>query len=444
MSDKNPYGSDRILTIHDERQRIVELSDFNLSLPSVDIFDEPTRCYIVNKEWAKIITGAISLLLEIAVWKDADDESYIGILKIQEYLIGDNCDMPLDCEDIDDCLETSEIIEAMDDNTAQNSSDLSNLSNEVDDLESNPQDGNLYNPNVPESQTDIACQVANYIIDKLADFVTEIDTYGFEPDILTALFAALNGEYFYSIDILTNILTNFIIGGAPALAPDFASQTDEMIKYLYCDGDFNKANFATWAAANLTRGQEIADEISCLALSVWQQWQTLGEYATGYDCSSIVCGAWCHRFEFTLGLDGWTLNGGTQEALGIKTAFIAAGGGTYSDANITLDLTGLNVTNARIVGNWVSGYLDNTSITWWISPLVSGTGEIRLTQGIGTTLDGQTRDDNIDVSDWSDIRVHMRAAANVAGQYTATPDAYIQFVELSGTGVNPFGSENCS
>ena len=65
-NDKNHYSTDRVQVTQDERERIISLSDFNLSLPSVGIFDEPIRCYRVNKEWAKIITGAVSILLEIA------------------------------------------------------------------------------------------------------------------------------------------------------------------------------------------------------------------------------------------------------------------------------------------------------------------------------------------------------------------------------------------
>jgi hypothetical protein len=87
----NFYSSDRVLVIDDERQRTVDLSDFKLELPTVGIFDEPRRCYTVNKQWAKIVTGAVSLLLEIAVWPDAEHEGYSGINQILEFLKGEDC-----------------------------------------------------------------------------------------------------------------------------------------------------------------------------------------------------------------------------------------------------------------------------------------------------------------------------------------------------------------
>jgi hypothetical protein len=104
------YFFDRVLTIQDERERIIVLRDFNLVLPTVDIFDAPTRCYVVNEEWAKIIAGAVDLLTEIAVWKDAENEGYIGIRKIHEFLVGSDC---MDCTGVENCLGTSAIITAM-------------------------------------------------------------------------------------------------------------------------------------------------------------------------------------------------------------------------------------------------------------------------------------------------------------------------------------------
>lgn len=96
-----------IRTDLDEQVGKVRLSDFNLSLPAENIFDEPTRCYKVNKAWAKIITGALDLLTEIGVWKDAENEGYSGIQQILQMLEGDDC---MDCDDVEACLATSAII----------------------------------------------------------------------------------------------------------------------------------------------------------------------------------------------------------------------------------------------------------------------------------------------------------------------------------------------
>lgn len=109
---------DRQVIPLDDKQRILDLSGFNLSLPAVGIYDEPTRCYRANVQWAKIIEGFIDWLAEIAVWKDAEDESYIGIQEILKFLEGVDCDMPIDCEEIEACIAGSPTIGAIENSQA--------------------------------------------------------------------------------------------------------------------------------------------------------------------------------------------------------------------------------------------------------------------------------------------------------------------------------------
>lgn len=154
MASKHYRDTDMVRTMQDEIKRVIDLKDFNLTLPSVDIFDEPTRCYTVNLEWAKIITGAIDLLTEVAVWKDAKNEGYIGIRKILEYLRGDNCEM-FDCDDVEDCLETSLIIDAINTLIQTNITDIANLDTRVT---SNETTLATHTTDIAQNAADIALQ----------------------------------------------------------------------------------------------------------------------------------------------------------------------------------------------------------------------------------------------------------------------------------------------
>lgn len=80
--------------------------------PGVGIADEPTRCYRVNLEWAAHIAGAVSVLTETQVWVGADDEQHTAIQSILQFLQGSECAV-IDCNDIEDCLETSPIADAI-------------------------------------------------------------------------------------------------------------------------------------------------------------------------------------------------------------------------------------------------------------------------------------------------------------------------------------------
>ena len=87
-------NEDRITTIDDEKKRALDLWDTNLPVLSVGIFDEPTRCYKINKEWAAIVMGMVSWLAEIAAWKQAQNETYPPIQEIMKFLEGSECEVP--------------------------------------------------------------------------------------------------------------------------------------------------------------------------------------------------------------------------------------------------------------------------------------------------------------------------------------------------------------
>jgi len=88
----NDRVEDRITVMDDEKKRVIDLYDLNIVPPDVGIFDAPTRCYELNKQWAKIIMGAVSAqLTSVAAWRDAQHEGYSGIQSVMEFLRGSDC-----------------------------------------------------------------------------------------------------------------------------------------------------------------------------------------------------------------------------------------------------------------------------------------------------------------------------------------------------------------
>lgn len=85
--------ADRIETQDDEKKRAIDLFELRLVPPEDDIFAEPTRCYKLNKQWAKIVMGMVRHLTDIAAWKDATDETYIGCTQVAKFMAqADDCD----------------------------------------------------------------------------------------------------------------------------------------------------------------------------------------------------------------------------------------------------------------------------------------------------------------------------------------------------------------
>ena len=92
MDDKF-HPLDRISTQDDEKKRMLDLTALQIIPPDIGIFDEPTRCYKLNKVWAKIIMGMVSHLTDIAAWKEATNEAYIGCTEVAKFIAqNDDCD----------------------------------------------------------------------------------------------------------------------------------------------------------------------------------------------------------------------------------------------------------------------------------------------------------------------------------------------------------------
>lgn len=74
---------DRFAILADFKQRIIDLTDNDFVPPEVGIYDEPVRYYKMNLQWVKLFAGLLSIIEDVAYWKDATDTNYIAI---QEFL----------------------------------------------------------------------------------------------------------------------------------------------------------------------------------------------------------------------------------------------------------------------------------------------------------------------------------------------------------------------
>lgn len=232
---------DRRLVTSDEQKRYVSLDDLQLVPPAVGVFDEPLRCYAVNHEWAKIITGAVSILLNVACWRDAEDDSYSGIQQVMEFLIGADC---MDCNDVETCLQTSATILAI----------QSAINNNAAAIQQNAAAIGNNLQSILQNEADIAFNLGE--INTLTDIALD------HEDRIAALEAATPGSgsggvpvealvwEFVGADIVTLITNTIILQGWPADTEQLVilffekhdSATDRRIR-LFANGDTNDANY---------------------------------------------------------------------------------------------------------------------------------------------------------------------------------------------------------
>ena len=106
---------DRQIVLADLKERAIWLKENNFDLPEEGIYDEPVRYYKANLNWARIIEGWVDWLADVSAWRQAQDDSFRGIHEILVWEEGIELPTEINCEDIENCLETSPTIEEIKD-----------------------------------------------------------------------------------------------------------------------------------------------------------------------------------------------------------------------------------------------------------------------------------------------------------------------------------------
>ena len=161
----NPHR-DRQIVFDDFKKRLYSLLDNTQELPPVAWDAEPLRYFKLNQEWCRLLFGWVEIMEEVGFWPDADDELYEGIQGILKFEVGielpDGGDMS--CDDVEDCLETSTIINNI-------NIDIGNITNIVNELEYEQKIGDLDLPATPAMADagNAVCRGANFIALRLKD-----------------------------------------------------------------------------------------------------------------------------------------------------------------------------------------------------------------------------------------------------------------------------------
>lgn len=231
--DKKRY--DRVEVFFDEKNRALDLSQMNLVPPDVGICDEPTRCYKINKEWAKIVMGMVSWLATVAPWRDAEDETFIGVQEVLTFMIG--CDCSPDCEDVWACLGIEE--SPPDDLTSWLIDQLGGNS-DVQETITQGGDGSIVSPLVENVMIENCDK--NYL-------------FGFMRQLVAYMNSKIT-QAFLALEALSNIteIVGEWIDNAPIVAQilDYINFVQEAVIENY---------FAAWSV-------ELADEYACALLCI--------------------------------------------------------------------------------------------------------------------------------------------------------------------------------
>ena len=368
-NDNDQRLANRVRTTADEK----DINKFSyeklLVPPSVAISEEPTICYQVNREWNKYISGAISLLLEIAVWRDAEDETYEAIQQVSNLLLGSECGGGMDC---DDCLSTSDIIKYINNRTYQLENQVTGLQGASEVAAYNAAGNNIqtYNPTVPSyfhtgsGTSQLAfCLAAEHFAKDLAERLYNFASFQLGLSILTRDIGSALGWAARAFPVWFTAVAKLVqvtgLYGVATYSEMITVVSDEVavnslicqLRGLFANVTTERASYdSTIAAINTTNGSVNANKFATMAKTYCNNTEAYlyfcnlvgsiqGQDLTGYIC---VCPPG-YFFNFQPNNQSWIGLGNTmwsstlqriQKSIGVSARY----GGVYRDFSPAIDI----------------------------------------------------------------------------------------------------------
>lgn len=283
-SDESTPKFDRQAALSDFKNRLLDFADNGFLVPETDVYDEPVRYFKANKQWTPIIFGFLTWLEDLAAWKEADSDGFAGIQGILKFEEGIELVVSdFDCGDVEDCLESSTIINNI-------VTDITNITNEIEDLQDETDVGGVNLPPVPSSSDsgDNVCAASNYVANRVSGILLDTWTKARSYSLLDFVQLVL-GEFldFSKVVAFWQYAITIFNGG---LGDSAVTYTDEIAQIVFCaNGDLARiiddlettphmpdAEQALWRA--------IFDNFTQAQIDEWMMIGTLD--TTSYDCSS--------------------------------------------------------------------------------------------------------------------------------------------------------------
>lgn len=507
---------DRMTTIDDERKRALDLYSLRLPVPSVGIFDEPTRCYKINKQWAAIVMGMVSWLTEIAPWYQAENEDYEPIQQISLFLEGSDCvSFALRQKPDNGCI----LQQTLDGEIWTDVFDFS-LCSTIQDASYVIANQNNYTYSFENIFENVYNEYTTNYVSSPVDVHPQLDYGTSDPDDLDAAYcnavyslvvAACDAAIQYYRDqdeeqaninvglaIGAIILTAIAVAGAlptagaslaglGALAGAWATvigltaplgnalvdawQTHNIEKFqddaareaVVCyivenlPGDENTyatmsglldSHTLTGNAAAIAQTLNLMLDHDSTYAAFLEKWQNNLDYAEAGIALYCPCddGVWCKRFDFTIDDQNWHPWETDDREFGQHLGGIGYGCTLDTLESITANrcyientesLAPYTLTNIKI------GYIGTAGASpRFIACQGELEGEFVFDHGFGEWFtDGIEHELEFSLDEIID---KPRVYAGSGGTLVADPDSIVfTFIELSGTGTNPYGEDNC-
>jgi hypothetical protein len=320
--------SERRITNGDFKRIYLPIGDWEIEPPETGIYEEPVVYYKANYKWAALIEGYVSWLTEITAWKNAEDENYSGIQAIMTFL--ERIVIEIDCAQIEDCLETSTIINQMITNITQNTTNITIVQGELDEVvgevdEVQRQQGTSNQvPNPIDYDDDELCNASAYATDKLIEIATDVFGQKNSSNYAAWLQDKLFNGGGYIAGLLENVWES--VNGSYASTVAELVAASPYVREILFDSKMEREQAVTAVLADTSISaaakQIIAALIASLTDGQFQDWGFFGTQANSGGCIPTTSWQWSHTtMACVYGLPiGWTLNIGAASC-GVSSGF---------------------------------------------------------------------------------------------------------------------------
>jgi len=320
----------------------------------------------------------------------------------------------------------------------------------------------------PRATADPACDGAQSIADALENQIAQIITAIDNSLTLFQIAGLILGLFSFGVfAIFINIalaIADFMFGlGATAIQAALPPTAYEQLAcILYCHMDANgriKVGHLPQIyqelvdAIGATGGQVLIEMMSLAGEGGLNNLAAAGT-STG-DCSGCDCGSWCYLFAFTsAGNGGWAVfprngvNFGTYElgsgwvytdAVAVQTGINTAS----REVRIARTFTSVVITKVTVTYAYTFGASDSTALQAFD---LSVGGTVRITRTFAQLIPGSSQDIVYEPAGGvtaTSIQVGVRSSRDTSVPLTYSGNAAILAIRVEGTGINPFGADNC-
>lgn len=455
-----PAKNLRPKTAHETHEyRHIDLRSMSLPIPSVGVFDEPIRCYKLNNEWAKTVLGFLSNLAENYVWDETTGDTQAALEAVIEFMVGEECGV--DCNEIDDCLDTIPDWIAITNLTYQNAVNAPETT--AQELEAQydgtPQsiapDMPLDNPDTTEMNL-LCYALHNFVGYYAATKNAEISlTNGFQTAMQAIIEAAKRIVGTNNLGLLGSILGDLTYGCAASVQDAItALQDDEAIEELACylynylrclnftkihfENAIDVASVETFTNPNAEilaclLNADMSDDMYRVFLFGYQTAHELLESGATLDCP-CTGNYWVLDTKFTNGLGPWTLNLGTLTAGRIVGE--ESGQALWSRVSLIMP-AGVTVHRGRIWGERTQW--SGQSIWSEQSIILARDPESDIQWGVGGPYEGTFVRCGFQLAGYANVD-SIVATALIDDDENPPGQIYLDRVQIVGSGTMPTGA----